>query len=70
MWNLVFRHKMSDIERARVIFRWITSKNMQRITFDSAPPNSPEELLLSFKENKTSFARIYEIMCLYVQKNI
>ncbi|VUZ48628.1 unnamed protein product [Hymenolepis diminuta] len=65
MWNLVFRHKMSDIERARVIFRWITSKNMQRITFDSAPPNSPEELLLSFKGNKTSFARIYEIMCTY-----
>uniref|UniRef100_A0A158QIP8 TGc domain-containing protein n=1 Tax=Rodentolepis nana TaxID=102285 RepID=A0A158QIP8_RODNA len=65
MWNLVFRHKMSDIERARVIFRWITSKNMQRISFDSAPPNSPEELLLSFKDNKTSFARIYEIMCTY-----
>ncbi|CDS40089.1 Transglutaminase [Echinococcus multilocularis] len=65
MWNLVFRHKMSDIERARVIFRWIASKNMQKIVFENVPPNSPEEVLLSFKDNKTSFARIYEIMCTY-----
>ncbi|KAL5964340.1 Hillarin [Taenia solium] len=56
---------MSDIERARVIFRWIASKNMQKIMFDSVPPDSPEEVLLSFKDNKTSFARIYEIMCTY-----
>ncbi|KAF6768813.1 Kyphoscoliosis peptidase [Paragonimus kellicotti] len=65
MWDLVFRYKLDELERARVIFRWMSSKDMQNIRFESSPPNSPEEVLLSFKYNRGTFARIFEIMCSY-----
>ncbi|BHF57666.1 hypothetical protein SprV_0100060900 [Sparganum proliferum] len=67
MWNLVFRYKLSELERARVIFRWMTTKNMQKMTFQEVSAGSPEEILLMFKQNKTSFAKIYEIMCTYAE---
>ncbi|KAA3679360.1 uncharacterized protein DEA37_0007688 [Paragonimus westermani] len=63
MWDLVYRYKLDELERARVIFRWMSSKDMQNIRFESSPPNSPEEVLLSFKYNRGTFARIFEIMC-------
>ncbi|KAF8560968.1 Kyphoscoliosis peptidase [Paragonimus westermani] len=65
MWDLVYRYKLDELERARVIFRWMSSKDMQNIRFESSPPNSPEEVLLSFKYNRGTFARIFEIMCSY-----
>ncbi|VEL29285.1 unnamed protein product [Protopolystoma xenopodis] len=65
LWDLVFRYKLSELERARVIFRWMTSKDMFKIQFKSVFPGTPEEVLLSFKQNKGTFARIFEAMCSY-----
>lgn len=66
MWDLVYRYKLDELEKARVIFRWMSSKDMQNIRFVSAPQNSPEEVLLSFKYNRGTFARIFEVMCRYL----
>lgn len=63
MWDLVYRYKLDELERARVIFRWMTSKDMQSISFNHVPPNSPEEILISFGLNRGTLARIYEVMC-------
>lgn len=63
MWDLVYRYKLDDLERARVIFRWMSAKDMQNITFQTVPLNSPEEVLLSYKTNHGTFARIFEVMC-------
>ncbi|TGZ56085.1 hypothetical protein CRM22_010215 [Opisthorchis felineus] len=65
IWDLVYRYRLDELERARVIFRWMSSKDMQNIRFESSPPNSPEEVLMSFKHNRGTFARIFEIMCSY-----
>nr|KAG5714243.1 hypothetical protein BaRGS_018460 [Batillaria attramentaria] len=65
IWHLVYSLNLqSDLDKARVIFRWMTSKNMYTITFrDGAKPQSPEEVLLSFKNKQGTYARIYETMC-------
>ena len=48
----------------RVIFRWMTSKNMYTISFkDGAKGGSPEEVLLSFKNKQGTYARIFETLC-------
>ncbi|CAL8095195.1 unnamed protein product [Calicophoron daubneyi] len=65
MWDLVYQYKLDELERSRAIFRWMSSKDMQNIRFQSFMPNSPEEVLLSFKNNRGTFARIFEIMCSY-----
>ncbi|KAL3319976.1 hypothetical protein Ciccas_001334 [Cichlidogyrus casuarinus] len=65
LWDLVYSYKLSNLERARVIFRWMTAKDMTKIHFAVSPPDSPEEIVLSFKRNKGTYARIYEVFCSY-----
>ena len=49
---------------SRVIFRWMTSKNMYTISFkEGAKAGSPEEVLLSFKNKQGTYARIFETLC-------
>ena len=33
LWNLTFKENYSDFEKARIIFRWLTSKNLNTIHF-------------------------------------
>ncbi len=47
----------------RAIFRWMTTKNMYTIMFDSELPGSPEQVLGGFKDGKTTYARIFECLC-------
>ncbi|KAH8870597.1 Hillarin [Schistosoma japonicum] len=65
MWDLLYRYKLDELERARVIFRWMTAKDMQNIYFEHVPPNSPEDVLMSFSTNRGTFSRMYEVMCNY-----
>lgn len=65
MWDLVYRYKLDELERARVIFRWMTAKDMQNIRFENVSPNSPEDVLMSFSTNRGTFSRMYEVMCNY-----
>ncbi|CAG5135476.1 unnamed protein product [Candidula unifasciata] len=65
IYHLVYSQNLqSDLDKCRVIFRWMTSKNMYTISFrDGANPNSPEEVLLSFKNKQGTYARIFETLC-------
>ena len=45
------------------IFRWMTTKNMYTIMFDSELPNSPEQIVAGFKDGKVTYARIFECLC-------
>uniref|UniRef100_A0A0B7AF40 Transglutaminase-like domain-containing protein n=1 Tax=Arion vulgaris TaxID=1028688 RepID=A0A0B7AF40_9EUPU len=63
--HLVYSQNLqADLDKCRVIFRWMTSKNMYTINFrDGAKPNSPEDVLLSFKNKQGTYARIFETLC-------
>jgi len=65
IYHLVYSQNLqADLDKVRVIFRWMTSKNMYTINFrDGAKPNSPEEVLLSFKNKQGTYARIFETLC-------
>ncbi|XP_055889743.1 uncharacterized protein LOC106068552 [Biomphalaria glabrata] len=65
IYHLVYSQNLqADLDKCRVIFRWMTSKNMYTISFrDGAKPNSPEEVLLSFKNKQGTYARIFETLC-------
>lgn len=65
IWNLVFKKNYNSLEKARAIFRWMTTKNMFTIMFDSELPASPEQVLGGFKDGKTTYARIFECLCNY-----
>ena len=46
----------------RAIFRWMTTKNMFTVMFDSELPGSPEQVISGFKDGKTTYARIFECL--------
>lgn len=51
----------------RVLFRWMTSKHMYSIQFagdGSVPQGSPEELIMGFRDGKSTYCRIFELLCL------
>jgi len=62
IWNLCFKKNFNELERARAIFRWMTARDLLTISFETAPPGSPEQLLISFKAGKTTYARIFECL--------
>jgi len=62
IWVLCYKKNFNELERARVIFRWMTAKDLQLISFDDPNPGSPEQLLLSFGTGKTTYARIFECL--------
>ncbi|PAA47289.1 hypothetical protein BOX15_Mlig025622g3, partial [Macrostomum lignano] len=61
MWDLVYQLRLSELERARVIFRWMTSKDMRRLQFASPERGSPEAFLTNYRRG--TFARVYELLC-------
>lgn len=66
IWHLIHSQRFqSDLEKARAIFRWMTSRNMYTINFQDVQKGSPEEVLVSFKNKKGTYARIFETLCGY-----
>jgi hypothetical protein len=65
MWNLIFKKHWNELEKARAIFRWMTTKNLYTIMFDSELPGSPEQVIGAFKDGKTTYAKIFECLCVY-----
>jgi hypothetical protein len=63
LWNLVFNKNFSDLQRARAIFRWMTCRDFNSISFsEDAKEGLAEQLLLAFKSGKTTYARIFECL--------
>jgi len=46
----------------RMIFRWLTAKNLHTLEFDTDQPSPPERLLAAFKSGSGSYARAFEYM--------
>lgn len=51
------------IDFFRAIFRWLATKNLKEITFDNVEKDSPEEVLLELKEDKTTYAKVFDTLC-------
>lgn len=62
VWHLSYKYQLTDLEKARVIFRWLTCKDLKAIKFAEVKANSPEQLLSLFKDGKATYARIFECL--------
>lgn len=47
----------------RVIFKWMTTKNLQTIKFDKYPQGSAEELFKSLQNKETTYAKVFAVIC-------
>lgn len=50
----------------RVIFRWLTCKNLTKLQFDEDQLDGPARMLNDFKNGKGSFARVFEVLARWV----
>lgn len=58
------RHCLTDIEKARAIFRWITVKNLNTMQFDpSIKPDTPFGLLRGIKQGSESYHVLFKRLC-------
>lgn len=58
------RHCLTDIEKVRAIFRWITVKNLNTMQFDSSiKPDTPFGLLRGIKQGSESYHVLFKRLC-------
>lgn len=58
------RNCLTDIEKARAIFRWITVKNLNTMHFDSSvQPDTPLGLLRGIKNGSESYHVLFKRLC-------
>ncbi|OQV22778.1 putative Kyphoscoliosis peptidase [Hypsibius exemplaris] len=56
----------SDVEKARVIFRWITVKNLNAMEFDdNVNPDTPMGILRGIKHGTESYHVLFKRLCSY-----
>ncbi|KAL3864344.1 hypothetical protein ACJMK2_006035 [Sinanodonta woodiana] len=66
MWDLIYSTKIkNDLAKLRLIFRWITSKKVEDITFKAVEPESPEEVLIWLKDGRSTHAHVVYTMCCF-----
>lgn len=62
--RMLVGHCASDVEKVRTIFRWITVKNLNSITFDdSAHGDTPMGLLRGIKYGTESYHVLFKRLC-------
>uniref|UniRef100_A0A6G1S7H5 Kyphoscoliosis peptidase n=1 Tax=Aceria tosichella TaxID=561515 RepID=A0A6G1S7H5_9ACAR len=60
------RHCLTDVEKVRAIFRWITVKNLNTMEFDSSiKPDTPLGLLRGIKQGSESYHVLFKRLCSY-----
>ena len=47
----------------RVIYKWMTTKNLQTIKFEKYPEGSAEELFQKLQNKETTYAKVYAVIC-------
>ncbi|XP_033757635.1 uncharacterized protein LOC117340002 [Pecten maximus] len=66
VWDLIYSKNITnEIEKVRVIFRWLATKNLKEIDFNNVEKGSPEEVLMGLKTGKTTYAMVFDTMCCY-----
>ncbi|KAI5721692.1 hypothetical protein M8J77_024257 [Diaphorina citri] len=64
--QLAGRHATSDIEKARTLFRWITVKNLNTMSFDdNMAGDTPMGLLRGIKHGTESYHVLFKRLCSY-----
>lgn len=58
------RHCLTDVEKVRAIFCWITVKNLNTMEFDSSiKPDTPLGLLRGIKQGSESYHVLFKRLC-------
>lgn len=58
------RHCLTDVQKVRAIFRWITVKNLNTMHFDSnVDPDTPLGLLRGIKNGSESYHVLFKRLC-------
>lgn len=58
------RHCLTDVEKVRAIFRWITVKNLNTMEFDAKlKPDTPLGLLRGIKQGSESYHVLFKRLC-------
>lgn len=59
------RHCLTDVEKVRAIFRWITVKNLNTMQLDDATikPDTPLGLLRGIKQGSESYHVLFKRLC-------
>lgn len=58
------RHCLTDVQKVRAIFRWITVKNLNTMHFDSnVEPDTPLGLLRGIKNGSESYHVLFKRLC-------
>lgn len=66
LWHLVFsKNIFSDLDKARVLFKWMTTQDLGVLKFGEYPTGSAEELFRSLQNKETTYAKVFAIMCGY-----
>ncbi|PVD31076.1 hypothetical protein C0Q70_10353 [Pomacea canaliculata] len=66
VWDLIYSKNITnEIEKVRVIFRWLATKNLKEMNFDRVEKGSPEEVLMGLKTGTTTYAMVFDTMCNY-----
>ena len=48
----------------RAIYLWLCTKDLGKMTFkDQNAPDTPEAMLLGLKNNKTTYAEAFDLLC-------
>ncbi|KAA0187896.1 Transglutaminase [Fasciolopsis buskii] len=66
IWQLIYARNITDeLEKVRVIFLWLCTKDLHRMNFDNVKPDSPEEILMGIRTGKSTYAQIFYTLCRY-----
>ncbi|VEL21420.1 unnamed protein product [Protopolystoma xenopodis] len=66
IWQLIYARNITDeLEKVRVIFLWLCTKDLHKMNFDNVKPDSPEEILIGIRTGKSTYAQIFLTLCRY-----
>ncbi|CAH8854047.1 unnamed protein product [Trichobilharzia szidati] len=66
IWQLIYARNITDeLEKVRVIFLWLCTKDLHKMNFDYVKPDSPEEILMGIRTGKSTYAQIFYTLCRY-----
>ncbi|GAA33255.2 kyphoscoliosis peptidase [Clonorchis sinensis] len=66
IWQLIYARNITDeLEKVRVIFLWLCTKDLHKMNFDNVKPDTPEEILMGIRTGKSTYAQIFYTLCRY-----
>ncbi|XP_078664715.1 uncharacterized protein LOC144907475 [Branchiostoma floridae x Branchiostoma belcheri] len=64
LMEVLLIHDLSDLEKVRMIFHWVTAQNLNEMTFgDDVEDDSPAGYLKAIKEERQTYATLFERLC-------